>query len=399
MQQWEEKALDFIAKHSLLLMTAGVTVFSVWLRMENLDFVSDDFSIFLQPWFTELKIGGGLPALARPIGNYNVPYLTVLALLTYLPVDPLVSIKIVSIVFDYVAALAAADAIWVLRGKTRHAGIAALCTYTVVILLPTLFLNSAYWAQCDSIYTAFVLLSLCALIRERYTAAFVWFSIGFCFKLQAIFFLPVLVIVYLAKRKFSITKFLWIPFIFLLGDLPALLAGRGVKETLGIYLKQADEYPSLTLNYPNLYYFLMGDYELFAGAGVAITLLLLGLLAVYVLYHKWDIPPQSLIPLALLCMMICLYFLPSMHERYGLTVDILSVMYFALRRKQAYVPIIINLSSMLSYTGFLFGYWVMDLMYFAIAKLFLMVILTSSLIAELRAANPFDLGLTPELEE
>lgn len=383
MHHQEQKVLGFITKHCLLLAVAGVTLLSVWMRLKNLDFVSDDFRYFLLPWFTELQMGEGLQALARPIGNYNVPYLTVLALLTYLPVDPLVSIKLVSIAFDYVAAIAAADVVWVLMGKTERAKLAQLCTYAITVCLPTLLLNSAYWGQCDSIYVSFLLLCLCALVREKYTAAFVLFSVAFCFKLQAIFFLPVLVILYFAKRKFSATNFLILPVVFLIGDLPALLAGRGVKETLSIYLKQADEYPELTMNYPNLYYFLMGDYELFAGAGVMLTLILLALLAVYIIYNGWDIPVQSMVTLALLCAMICLYFLPAMHERYGLVTDILSLMYFMIKRKRSYVPIIINLSSLLSYTGFLFGYWVVDLMYFSVAKLFVIVVLANDLFGDL----------------
>lgn len=399
MQYQEQKVLDFITKHCLLLAIVGVTLLSMWMRLKNLDFVSDDFQYFLLPWFTELQIGGGLQALARPIGNYNVPYLTVLALLTYLPIDPLVSIKLVSIVFDYVAAIAAADVVWVLMGKTERARLAELCTYAITVCLPTVFLNSAYWGQCDSIYVAFLLLCLCALVREKYTAAFVLFSVAFCFKLQAIFFLPMLVILYFAKRKFSAANFLIVPAVFLIGDLPALLAGRGVTETLSIYLNQTDEYPELTLNYPNLYYFLMGDYELFASVGVLLMLIVLALLAVYIIYNRWDISAQSMVTLALLCTMICLYFLPAMHERYGLVTDILSLMYFMVKRKRSYVPIIINLSSLLSYTGFLLGYWVMDLMYFAIAKLFVMVVLAKDLVTDLQDASGGNPAATQRVDE
>lgn len=66
--------------------------------------------------------------------------------------NPLYTIKIVSIIVDYVLAAGAGLLVYELAGKDRlKAGI----TYSVVILLPTVILNSSGWAHCDSIYAAF----------------------------------------------------------------------------------------------------------------------------------------------------------------------------------------------------------------------------------------------------
>ena len=65
---------------------------------------SGDYRAFLLPWYSHLVDAGGFAGLADAFSNYNTPYLVLLAALTYLPVDPLVGIKAISIVFDVVLA-------------------------------------------------------------------------------------------------------------------------------------------------------------------------------------------------------------------------------------------------------------------------------------------------------
>ena len=62
-------------------------------------------------------------------------------------------------------------------------------------------LNSAAWGQCDSIYAAFCLGSLYFLLRGRTWWACVFFGLALSFKLQAIFFLPALLIVLVVNRQ------------------------------------------------------------------------------------------------------------------------------------------------------------------------------------------------------
>ena len=63
-----------------------------------------------QPWKCGMKTSAALAAgvpFARDVGNYNMLYRTLMAAISYLP-NPLVSIKLVSILFDYIGAAAAA---------------------------------------------------------------------------------------------------------------------------------------------------------------------------------------------------------------------------------------------------------------------------------------------------
>ena len=203
-------------------LVLGLTVgAALALRWWLLPVVSGDYRAFLAPWYAHLAAAGGLPGLADTFSNYNTPYLALLAVLTYLPVEPLVAIKALSVVFDLVLAGFAYAVVATLRPGARWLPVLAV---GVVLLLPTVTLNGAAWAQCDSIYAAFGLPSVYFLLRRRPWAASAMFGLAFAFKLQAIFLLPVLVAVLIVNRH-RLRSLLAAPVAFLAALLPALLAG------------------------------------------------------------------------------------------------------------------------------------------------------------------------------
>ena len=87
-----------------LIIIFLVTLISISIRISGVGIVSEDMEICLMRWFYRIKINGGLKALALNIGDYNMPYLTIMAVLTYIPINPIISIKIISISFDYILA-------------------------------------------------------------------------------------------------------------------------------------------------------------------------------------------------------------------------------------------------------------------------------------------------------
>ena len=173
----ETKVFNFVEKHLLIFFLCIVTIISIVIRVILYENSFGDYELFLEPWFNELKAGGGLLALSQNIGNYNAPYMTILALLTYLPFDSLITIKTVSVIFDYICGITVfLITCNILKDHKNKKMIAALL-YAIVILLPTVFLNSACWAQCDAIYAAFALISLLFLIKKKYILSFVTINI------------------------------------------------------------------------------------------------------------------------------------------------------------------------------------------------------------------------------
>ena len=62
-----------------------------------------------------------------------------------------------------------------------------------MLFAPTILLNSAFWGQSESTFTAFLLLCIYFLMAEPSNLACLAFGVTFAFKLQAIFLAPLLV--------------------------------------------------------------------------------------------------------------------------------------------------------------------------------------------------------------
>lgn len=206
---------------------------AIGLRVSLYHIETSDYTFFLNQWYIYIQSHGGLAALKNSFSNYNTPYLTLLALTTYLPIPELIAIKTLSVIFDGVLAV---FVYLILRLKYGR-GLAALAGALVLLFAPTIFINSAAWGQCDAIYTSFCLGSLYYLLKRRPGWACVFFGLALAFKLQAVFFAPVLLLL-LLKRTLPLRYLVLIPLIFLLMLTPALIAGRSIESLLSIYAQQ-----------------------------------------------------------------------------------------------------------------------------------------------------------------
>ena len=95
----------FTLRTADFILLLAVTAIAFLARFGLFSYVSGDYTSFLSNWFDTLKNAGGLAGIGMNIGDYTPPYLYILALLTYLPVEVLFSIKLVSCIFDFLLAL------------------------------------------------------------------------------------------------------------------------------------------------------------------------------------------------------------------------------------------------------------------------------------------------------
>lgn len=350
----EKKIIDWFKKNYLILFVIVMTIFAVLIRVVPLKFQSNDYIGFLNPWFEDLKAKGGFPGLATYIGNYNAPYMTIMAFLTYLPVASLYTIKAVSIFFDFVLAVSAAYLVSMLVKKNKK--VFATVAYTLVLFMPQVVLNSSMWAQCDSIYGSFTIIALILLLKEKYWQSFVFLGIAFSFKLQFVFILPVFIIMYICKNKFSILNFLIIPIVNFIMCLPAIIIGKPISELLKVYFGQASSDPALVRNYPNIYYILSNDIQDFKLIGIIITIIILGLLLFYFIYKnvKWN--NDKIFVLTLMVFVVVTYTLPGMHERYMYVGEVLSIMYYLMYKKNLPIVLMVNFNALVTYSVYLTGF-------------------------------------------
>ena len=117
MKETNNKIYNFYQNTKYTIIFSTITLFSLIIRILLLNKVSEDYTFFISRWFDILKENGGLKALSIDIGDYNAPYITILALLTYIPLKSLISVKLVSIIFDYVCALAVMQIVYILMER------------------------------------------------------------------------------------------------------------------------------------------------------------------------------------------------------------------------------------------------------------------------------------------
>lgn len=362
-----------------VLLIIGLILVSILVKYFFFSYESGDYKRFLLKWYNILD-EEGLMSVVNGLGNYNPPYLTLLYLLTLLPGPAIIKIKLLSVVFDILMGF-----IGYLIVKELDKGKYNFLSWVVILFLPTVILNSSMWAQCDSIYTTFVLLSLYLLLKEKYSLSFLILGISFSFKLQFIFILPLYIILYFVNKKFSIFNFLLIPLGNILMCLPVIFMGMPLINCFTTYLEQTTDYSVyLTRNLANIYELLPNikvlGYILFIITG----LMFLGLL-IYFLKRKKEITKKEMVSIGLLSILIAVYFLPFMHERYMFMADVLSVIWYFINKKKIYIPIIINLSSLAGYSVYLFGFKWMPLWIFSC--LILLVII--SLLLDIMNKKPW----------
>ena len=371
------KSIDFI-------FTICVLFLSLNARIALFPMISGDFVGFLGPWVHKIRELGGFSSLGHEISNYSSAYMIILSFLSYINVDPLYSIKAVSVFFDYVAAFAIFTLIYVLTENSRRS-LVGLCVF---LMMPTGILNSAFWGQCDMIYTAFILLGLCYYCRGNTERALLLTAVAFAFKLQALFIVPFYIIMWLrpyqaaggVRREVKLIHFLYLPIPYLLFTIPGIMMGRDAWNSIGVYIEQADAYyPWLTLNYPNIYAFFGQTYLLgpqiaeLGRSGLWVTMMVLGAFAYFIYVKRVRMNANMMVTTALLSVCLLLYGLPYMHERYGILIDVLAIVYAVLRPRRIPVALGLIVSSLMSYMLFLFGRESMPPLYHALLQLILIM--------------------------
>ena len=380
---------EFVNEHPNLIYLIIITVLAIGVRMLLIEHNSGDYNMFLKPWFDELKFYGGLGALSRDIGNYTPIYMTILAILTYIPIDSLITIKIVSIIFDFIGAVAAMKIVKELLGNKKYKDKISLLVYALYLFLPTVVLNSAHWAQSDGIYTAFVLISILYLMKKNYRLAIIFWAVAIAFKLQAIFIFPLYVLMYISERKIKFKYFLYVPLIIFIFSLPKAILSHDLLIGFKVYINQAGTYSQyITLNFPNIYGIFWGGngsnlidtpFKELSSIGILATFMILVTLAYFVHTKKTKFDNNAIIEFGLFSILLTTFFLPQMHERYLFMGDVIAILYLVINIKKYYVPLMVEFISVNGYMYLLFSGFAINFSTLSIAFLVLIVLYTKDM--------------------
>lgn len=338
---------------SLFLLLLPVTL-SLYLRLFFLDHQTHDYQTFLAQWAAFFRDNGGFAALKEPVGNYNVPYLYFLAAISYLPIPDLYLIKLGSILCDV---LLAWGGLRLTRHFSKENSLAPLICFGILFLLPTVLLNGACWAQCDSLYAALILLSLSSVLEDRPKTSVLLLALAFSFKLQTVFVIPLWCVFWFTGRV-RFRHLLLFPTGYAVTILPALALGKPLQDILGIYVGQMGEHETyLTLNAPSVYAFLPYD------AQVDTSLLsTLGIIAAFVLvfavlgvlfFLRRRITGEIILAAATVLTLGVPFLLPHMHERYFFPAGMIAIVWACMDTRRVPIAALAELCSLSCYSTYL----------------------------------------------
>ena len=323
----------------LNVVTLGlVVVLGLLIRKELIWYVSRDWTEYFELWLGELG-KKGVSALAESFYDYAPAYMYLLLIAAQFGTKSIIAMKLISVFFDLVLAAAAGMVVYEIRRKESYAMIA----FSVVWMAPTVISNSSMWGQCDAVYCSFLLLTVLFLIKDRSGLAMIFYGIAFAFKLQALFWFPVVLLLWLCK-KIKNVDFIWVPAIYFLSILPAWIAGRPLGRLLGIYFAKTDiDVNLLSMKYPNIYYIIgelnLAEWYRCAGIMYAAGIILLFMVVLIYKLMNTRLTPELLLFICYSQGALALYFLPQMHERYGYFIEVVAIIIGILHLKLFWVPV------------------------------------------------------------
>lgn len=394
MMKWEQTLKEWIRKNALLFGYIAVAVLGLFLRYSYLPMLSADLEFMNSSWFEAIK-AGGMGAVLDPQLQYTYSplhlYVWTLAAKLFSSFNTQMVLKMVS--FGMEAILLAACFLIILR-LTKHSlyrfiGFAMLC------LNPVLLWNVAGWGQTDAGFAGMCLLAVLLLMDEKPQWGLAALGVALAWKLQAIFILPLFMYAWFQHpKKFSLLWFLLVPAIWVGSGIPMVLVGASPLYAMEIYFGQTGMYAEITYNAPNLYAIMgeaVGRKPMIDGmvsrTGMAMLIALLGGMAVWMMHRRIVLKDKpAIVLLGAWCVMVCVFFLPRMHERYAIVGELLLLCWAVwLAKPRGFIYVVWSVIPVLSaYAEYLLRYPFFPLQLGGVMNLILIAALTWETVQAIR---------------
>lgn len=324
-------------KSKIYLFVAILSILGMLSRLLGIRMDSSDLGV-LTRWYQQLvEAGPSLDALYSFRGDYPLSYVFIIWLLTKVSIPFKFTIKFASIILDYFMAYLLGEIAETLYPAKKR----SFCLgYGIVMLLPTVVMNSGFWGQSDCFYAAFLMGVILCLLKGKYPQMMIYLGFAFSYKLQTVFILPFLLMYYWIERKFSARLVLIVPAIMVGMHIPAIIAGYSPFIAFTQFLGQSGAYPYLYYYYPNFWTFFQAQpYFRFGTSAMFLAITALLIFVVFLVRKNVRITDERVLPMVIWTMYTCVMFLPAMHERYTYMPEILSVLYGIKNKKRIWLPV------------------------------------------------------------
>ena len=362
MLKLERKCRDLLVEHFGWVAMMAVFFTGIIVRCTLLPFISDDFGNFYVPWMKEMRRFGGNVMVEDGRFNYSplffylykivgdiFPNAKAEALCKAMSVFPEMTLSLVC-----VAVLDRA-----LRPAGTKVGVRTFLIFAAFWLNPLLILSGAAWGQTDCYYVLFSLLAVWLMIRGKPVWAIAALGVSCSWKLQGIFLVPLVILMYLCgAKRFSILWLLLIPAVMTASSLPMALVELDPLQIFHCYFGQIGEHHLLTFNYPNLYGLLEQSgayYSILVPQGIGILGAVFCATAVCLISRKKTLEGRTILLVGAWSVLMCVFLLPSMHERYALAGELLLLVYAIVSRskKAGIAAVLCTLATMNAYLTYL----------------------------------------------
>lgn len=357
-----EAVIYFFKKYWFYLALGLVLVLAVLARIPLYSKKTADYNTFLVHWYEEAYTNPKV-FLGDGSGDYTPTYMYFLVFFSLLRIAPesdgvLYAIKTLSVIFDFSSAFLI---FWMMKFTLKKSDALTLLAVFLALFVPQILLNSAFWGQCDSIYSFFIVLAVFLILQKKPLWSAVAFGVSFAFKLQSVFFLPVLLLLWLNK-KYHLWYFLLVPVVYIVLMIPAMICGRSFLSCIVVYAEQTEEYVYLTMNAPNIYSFMYKNLtsndsviKHLVPAATVFGLANILVLCVYLFLTQKDIKFEDMIKISFLITLFAPYVLPKMHERYFYLAEMFGIIYLVLNPKKWFIPALAIGGTFQGYNNYLFN--------------------------------------------
>lgn len=327
---------------------ALLLILTILVRVGMINYKTDDYTSF-SSWYDFVK-AHGLHSFKYTFSNYNPPYTYFLYIATLLPISKIVAIKSILIFFDFIQAASIYLIVKHFKPTNYMPEIAAITS----MFLPTVILNGVAWSQFDQFYTAFILFSLYAGLKNKSKTSWALYGVAIAIKLQAIFFAPVIIAMSLKRIKWF--DAFWGGVVFCVLTFPPVLIGRSFSSIIDIYKQQTNLFSGmLSLNAPSMWqWFPSQDFKYFNDPAIYLTgaAVLLFILITFI-YKKFS-DKEILIATSLMLYLVP-FLLPQMHDRYFFPAGIGSFVLAFIMPELAWLAVLMQVVTIFVYTPFLLG--------------------------------------------
>lgn len=149
-----------------------------------------------------------------------------------------------------------------------------------------------------------------------------------------------------------------------------MIAGKPFAELIRVYYDQTGVFPEMVKNYPGIHFIFRGTYRDLYWVSILFTAFIIASGFYYYLTRKAH-SDKNLIALSIWCIWTCVMFLPAMHERYGLTMEVLLILYVLLFKEKFEVCVGVYFCVLCVYSSYLFQTELWDKKYTAVVNLLL----------------------------